>query len=114
MERNARNNQYTMASIVTLRKPKMLFQSSYKRQEEGQKPRENDPHQGNRARLCTFDELPTWCQDSPYIQYGYRPICHSAFTCIQSLLYLHNESVNVYTHLLPALIIVLGQNNVYS
>ena len=92
----------------------MLFRSSYKRQEEGQKPRENDPNQGNWTRLRTFDELPTWCQDNPYIQYGYRPVCHLAFTCIQSLLYLHNESVNIYTYLFPALIIVLGQNSAYG
>jgi predicted membrane channel-forming protein YqfA (hemolysin III family) len=27
---------------------------------------------------------------------------------------LHSESVNIYTYLFPALIIVLGQNNVYG
>lgn len=92
----------------------MMFRSSYRIKEADKNINENDMTRGNRTRLCTFDELPAWCQDNPHIRYGYRPVCHSAFACIQSLLYLHNESINIYTHLLPALIIILGQNELYN
>lgn len=54
-------------------------------------------------KLLTFQELPVWYQDNPCIRTGYRPIFHSTWKCLQSLLYLHNETLNIYTHLIPAL-----------
>ena len=54
-------------------------------------------------RLLSFTELPSWVQDNHYITSHYRPITKSLAGCVQSLSYLHNESVNIYTHLLGCL-----------
>lgn len=39
----------------------------------------------------------------PYIQNGYRPVLYSFKQCFWSLFYPHNELVNTWSHLLPAL-----------
>ncbi|KAF2828741.1 HlyIII-domain-containing protein [Ophiobolus disseminans] len=44
-------------------------------------------------------DLPLWQQNSKYILSGYRPSTTSYAKSIQSLLYLHNQTVNIYTHL---------------
>ncbi|KAF2476270.1 uncharacterized protein BDR25DRAFT_321791 [Lindgomyces ingoldianus] len=62
---------------------------------------------GTTPRLCTFPELPKWYQDNPHIQTGYRPVSNSYQSCLLSLSYLHNETINIYTHFLPALILAL-------
>ncbi|MCJ1313278.1 hypothetical protein MMC25_006955 [Agyrium rufum] len=59
-------------------------------------------------RLLTYDKLPEWYQENPSIQRGYRPESRSYHECISSWTYPHNESLNIYTHLLPAIIFVLG------
>ncbi|TGZ78592.1 HlyIII-domain-containing protein [Ascodesmis nigricans] len=54
--------------------------------------------------LLTHTSLPTWYHDNPFLPSSYRPIHASTSHCLRSLLYLHNESLNIYTHLLPALL----------
>ncbi|KAI8808778.1 hemolysin-III related-domain-containing protein [Cladochytrium replicatum] len=51
---------------------------------------------------CTFRELPNWCHDNTFIVTGYRHIQHSYKGCVDSLFYIHNETGNVYTHLVGA------------
>ncbi|PSN70323.1 HlyIII-domain-containing protein [Corynespora cassiicola Philippines] len=60
------------------------------------------------ARLCNFAELPKWYQDNPFIIANYRPVSESYNACLHSLAYLHNETVNIYTHLLPAITLALA------
>ncbi|KAK9477804.1 hemolysin-III related-domain-containing protein [Lipomyces japonicus] len=57
-----------------------------------------------------WDELPAWRQDNHFITSGYRRETFSFRQCASSLLYLHNESVNIYSHLIGSLffLIVLG------
>lgn len=56
----------------------------------------------SRARkLYTWDEIPDWQKDNEHILGGYVGETKSLKGCIQSLFYLHNESVNIYTHLVP-------------
>ncbi|KIW85526.1 hypothetical protein Z517_00918 [Fonsecaea pedrosoi CBS 271.37] len=64
-------------------------------------------------RLLTFEELPEWYQDNHFTRSGYRPVANSWVTCVWSLGHLHNESVNIFTHLIPALCLVVGQVLVY-
>ena len=54
-----------------------------------------------------YHELPPWLQDNPSILSGYRPQSNSYSTSLRSLSYLHNESVNIYTHLLGCLLFFL-------
>lgn len=57
--------------------------------------------------LCTFQELPVWAQDNIYIHTGYRVPTDSYRRCLHSLLFVHNETGNVYTHLLGCVAFVL-------
>ncbi len=65
----------------------------------------------SRARkvLISFDQLPEWHQDNEYILHSYRPISGSALVSFCSWLYIHNESVNIYSHLIPAIVFLLGE-----
>ncbi|KAL6942471.1 hypothetical protein ACO0QE_003646 [Hanseniaspora vineae] len=57
-----------------------------------------------KAFLATWDELPLWQKDNEYIITGYVRETNNFIKTFQSLFYLHNESVNIYTHLIPGLI----------
>ncbi|MCJ1321375.1 hypothetical protein MMC15_006719 [Xylographa vitiligo] len=50
--------------------------------------------------LLAFEDLPEWMQGDPYIRRGYRKQLDSLTECYESLFYLHNESVNIWSHLL--------------
>ncbi|MCJ1431235.1 hypothetical protein MMC27_000586 [Xylographa pallens] len=50
--------------------------------------------------LLSFEDLPQWMQGDPYIRRGYRKQASSLTECYGSLFYLHNESVNIWSHLL--------------
>jgi adiponectin receptor len=55
-------------------------------------------------KLLHWDDLPHWQRDNHHIHRGYRPASSSYFVSFQSLGYIHNETVNIYTHLLPCLL----------
>ncbi|KAG0238535.1 hypothetical protein BGW42_004297 [Actinomortierella wolfii] len=52
--------------------------------------------------LCDWADLPHWMQDNPAILTGYRRETFSYKKCLASLWFLHNESVNIWSHLLGA------------
>jgi adiponectin receptor len=54
------------------------------------------------ALTVLWDDLPSWQKDNHYILSGYRPASASFQKSFASLGYLHNESVNIYSHLLGA------------
>ncbi|MCJ1405416.1 hypothetical protein MMC11_008644 [Xylographa trunciseda] len=53
--------------------------------------------------LLTFEDLPEWMRGDPYIRRGYRKQLNSLKECYESLFYLHNESVNIWSHLLAGI-----------
>jgi adiponectin receptor len=55
------------------------------------------------ALTVVWDELESWQQDNHYITSGYRPASNSFKKSLASLGYLHNESVNIYSHLIGGL-----------
>ena len=57
-------------------------------------------------RLLSNSQVPLWYTDS-FILTGYRPVTHSVKFCFNSLTYLHNETVNIYSHLIPAFCAVI-------
>ncbi|KAF9188482.1 hypothetical protein BGZ51_000571 [Haplosporangium sp. Z 767] len=57
--------------------------------------------------ICTWADLPLWMQDNPAIMTGYRRPTHSHRKSLLSLGYLHNESVNIWSHLLGAVAFVI-------
>lgn len=55
-----------------------------------------------------WDALPTWQRDNAYIHSGYRPQSNSFRKSFGSLNHLHNETVNIYSHLLGALLFLFA------
>ena len=61
------------------------------------------------ALVVLWGDLPSWQQDNQFIISGYRPQSNSFKKSFGSLGYLHNETVNIFTHLIPAFgFIILG------
>jgi len=54
-----------------------------------------------------YSQLPLWMRDNEFIHRFYRPPSPSIGSCLKSLLYLHNESVNIYTHALGAMFFLI-------
>ncbi|KAI0136429.1 hemolysin-III related-domain-containing protein [Xylariales sp. AK1849] len=65
------------------------------------------------ALIVLWDDLPTWRRDNHFIIRGYRTDSNSYLRSLSSLFYLHNESVNIWTHLLGALFFPLGAVYLY-
>lgn len=59
-------------------------------------------------RLLELSELPAWYAQNNFVRRGFRPVTNSVELCVHSLGYLHNETVNIYSHLLPAVMAFLG------
>jgi adiponectin receptor len=60
------------------------------------------------ALLILWDDLPHWRRDNAYILSGYRATSNSYLRSIQSLGYVHNESVNIWSHLLGSIVFGVG------
>ena len=96
-----------MTSILTLRRPGRLFtRPDDEKEVASHLPQAAAPA---RAPLQNFEDLPVWYQDNPYLRSHYRPVSYSSSSCLYSWTYLHNETLNIYTHLIPALLSVVGQ-----
>lgn len=50
------------------------------------------------------NKIPTWLYKQ-FIQEGYRQPDVSTFECLKTLFSLHNETINIYSHLVPVAII---------
>lgn len=68
----------------------------------------------SRPALITYENLPEWYQDNKFICAAYRPVSNSTQACFKSWLYLHNETVNIYTHLVPAILSLLAEGLIYQ
>ncbi|KAL2022467.1 hypothetical protein VTK56DRAFT_5296 [Thermocarpiscus australiensis] len=69
-------------------------------------PSPEEPAPRELRRLLSNTQVPTWYSDY-YILTGYRPVTHSIKFCCGSLAYRHNETVNIYSHLVPAMFSVI-------
>ncbi|RLV94385.1 ADIPOR-like receptor IZH2 [Spathaspora sp. JA1] len=56
-------------------------------------------------KLHFYHELDDWQKDNHFIRSGYVKETSSYRECFKSLTYLHNESVNIYSHLIPSSIV---------
>lgn len=52
------------------------------------------------SHLISWDDLPSWRRDNAFIHGSYRRTTPSYLHAAKSLLYLHNESVNIWSHLI--------------
>jgi adiponectin receptor len=58
------------------------------------------PVTGHDWKLISYEMLPHWMKDNHYIQDGYRPPLGSMSACWWSVLRLHTETGNIWTHLI--------------
>ncbi|PVH69404.1 hemolysin-III related family protein [Cadophora sp. DSE1049] len=58
--------------------------------------------QSSHYLLLRWNDLPSWRQDNEYLLSGYRPSSGSFRKSLNSLQHIHNETVNIYSHLLGA------------
>ncbi|EXM14072.1 AdipoR/hemolysin-III-related [Fusarium oxysporum f. sp. vasinfectum] len=59
------------------------------------------------TQTVTWHDIPDWRRDNKYIIAGYRPLEEDYFQVLKSLTFLHNETCNVYTHLIGAVLLPL-------
>ena len=66
--------------------------------------------------LLRWSELPPWLQENSndLILAHYRPASYSYFRSFQSLFYMHNESVNIHTHLLGSFLFFFTSCTVFA
>lgn len=57
-------------------------------------------------KLLSSEEIPEWCQDNEYIIKGYRKCEMGYIYYLKSIFQLHNETFNIWTHLLGALLFI--------
>ena len=55
-----------------------------------------------RTQTVTWDDISEWQQDNKFILLGYRPETADYLAILKSPTFLHNETCNVYTHLVGA------------
>lgn len=60
-------------------------------------------------KLHYYHELDEWQQDNHYILSSYVKETGSYWKCFKSLTYIHNETINIYSHLFPSLVICAAQ-----
>lgn len=65
------------------------------------------------ARTVLWAQIHEWQQDNHYIHGGYRPQSDSYWKSAASLGYLHNESVNMWSHLLGSVAFAVGSGICY-
>lgn len=61
--------------------------------------------------MYKYEELPEWQKDNDKIRTGYVRETRSLKECFKSLLMFHNESLNIYSHLIPTvtyLVLLVG------
>jgi len=58
------------------------------------------------AQVLTLRTIPDWMHKDVHITHGYRPATNSFRQCYHSLWYLHNESVNIWSHLATGIVFV--------
>jgi adiponectin receptor len=63
--------------------------------------------------LLGWDDLPSWRRDNAYILSGYRADRNSYASSAKSVFRIHNETVNIWSHLLGALISIAGAVYLY-
>lgn len=59
-----------------------------------------DNRQNLTTRVANISDAPVWMRHDVYITRGYRRSQNSFRGCFDSLWYIHNETVNVWSHLL--------------
>jgi adiponectin receptor len=60
----------------------------------------------NQIRLYAWHELESWQQDNEFLHSGYRKATNSYRQSLASLSYIHNQTANIYSHLIGAFLFI--------
>lgn len=88
----------------------MTIQQRHVADHNGKKERHDVPESPTHKRptwkhqLLQAGEVPSWLATNPFLLTGYRPVYGSVKLCFESLFFIHNETVNIYSHLIPAML----------
>ena len=74
-----------------------------KNDEQFKDPIDLDLNEDSKIKLGKYEEAPKYLQDNEYIIEGYLLNCNTFKKTLRSLFVLHNESVNVWSHLIGAI-----------
>ncbi|KAI1372805.1 hemolysin-III channel protein-like protein Izh2 [Hypoxylon crocopeplum] len=67
------------------------------------------------TQLLEWENLPTWKQHgSEHLRTGYRAGCASAWSCFHSWSYIHNETVNIFSHIIGAILFLALPIHVFT
>ncbi|KAI7213727.1 HlyIII-domain-containing protein [Hortaea werneckii] len=66
------------------------------------------------ALTLLWHELPDWLKDNHFIRSGYRPPSNSYTKSAASITQLHNESINIWTHLIGATLAFTAGMTIYT
>ncbi|KAK0715400.1 mPR-like GPCR protein [Lasiosphaeris hirsuta] len=61
----------------------------------------------NLKSLLSYQDIPKWQQSNRYLLSGYRAPSGSALACLASALFLNNETINIYSHLVGGFVFAL-------
>jgi adiponectin receptor len=56
--------------------------------------------------LISYETLPPWMRDNSFILHGHRPCLKKWNDVFHSLFYFHNQTFNIYSHLITGLIFI--------
>ena len=56
------------------------------------------------SKLLEWKQLPNWQRDNEHILSGYRPASFSLWRSLESTLHIHNETININSHLFGAVL----------
>lgn len=80
----------------------------------GNTPKSRDTKQPEtKYQLLAASEVPSWYAHNFFLHTGYRPVNGSVKLCVDSLQFIHNETVNIYSHLIPAVIALASNGYLY-
>ncbi|KAH8176146.1 hemolysin-III related domain-containing protein [Sarocladium implicatum] len=57
--------------------------------------------------LLAIGEVPEWLVENEFVHTGYRPACGSIKKSVQSILAIHNETVNIWSHILGCILFLV-------
>ena len=93
------DEQWTLCILTNVSKMATVRQRSTNSNIDN-KSNEDDDVVTNKHSLLDWDDLEPWQQDNEHILSHYRSPSHNHWKSITSLAYLHNQTGNIYSHLL--------------
>lgn len=74
----------------------------------------SNPVNGDRYFLLTLNDVPAWRDPNPFVLTGYRRESRSCWVSLCSWGYWHNETCNIYSHLIPGVVLLASQGMMYD